>query len=579
MTQLALTDEQCKKAVAALRQHKKIRTAAMKMQMAESTLKNRINTAVLRGMCERPVLKTLSETDLIAVVNAMARHGKQVLAAAELNMQVSTFRSRLLEAKRRGVVSTEQAEAVNTVLPENTIYVITSAQNATAIHRPFWRSLQHYCRHRKAQLVVIPIRYRNPTSRWTKNQENDEWWAPDLVPHLFAGRVDLNDNLKLLADIKVQPTASNPISSFGSISGVSSGIIGHPKLALTTVATHPNKLPKIMCTTGSVTVKNYTDTRSGKSGEFHHSFAALVVEIQSPGTFHLRQLNAVRDGSFIDLDKLYTKHGVKRAPPAAGLVMGDTHVLFADPAVVKATFGSGGIVEVLRPKHLVWHDLLDFYSGTHHHRGNPFVQIAKHRAGINSVRREIEATIAFMAKHTPIGTRNVLVPSNHHEHLDRWLRETDWRGDPANAQFYLETALELVRSAKMTAQKSEYLDPFHCWARRLLPPDTLKRTMLLSRNQGFSIRGIECGFHGDLGVGGSRGSIQQYRRAGAKSVIGHSHAPGINEGCYQTGTNSFLELEYNSGLSGWLQSDCVIYANGKRSLINIIKGEWRLPVT
>jgi hypothetical protein len=37
-----------------------------------------------------------------------------------------------------------------------------------------------------------------------------------------------------------------------------------------------------------------------------------------------------------------------------------------------------------------------------------------------------------------------------------------------------------------------------------------------------------------------------------------------------------LKAEYTSGPSGWLNTHCVIYPNGKRSLLNIIKGKWRI---
>jgi hypothetical protein len=83
--------------------------------------------------------------------------------------------------------------------------------------------------------------------------------------------------------------------------------------------------------------------------------------------------------------------------------------------------------------------------------------------------------------------------------------------------------------------------------------------------------------HGDKGPNGARGSLKNLRGVGVKSIIGHSHSPGISEGCYQVGTSSCLRLDYNAGPSGWLNTHCVLYANGKRSLINIIGNEgWRL---
>ena len=49
--------------------------------------------------------------------------------------------------------------------------------------------------------------------------------------------------------------------------------------------------------------------------------------------------------------------------------------------------------------------------------------------------------------------------------------------------------------------------------------------------------------HGDKGPNGARGSIRNLRRIGIRSVIGHTHSPGIDEGCYQVGTSTRLRLE------------------------------------
>jgi predicted RNA-binding Zn-ribbon protein involved in translation (DUF1610 family) len=51
-------------------------------------------------------------------------------------------------------------------------FVITAAQNATPVHGHFLEALKRYCEHNGAELVVIPLRYKNPTSRWTSSQVN-----------------------------------------------------------------------------------------------------------------------------------------------------------------------------------------------------------------------------------------------------------------------------------------------------------------------------------------------------------------------------------------------------------------------
>jgi hypothetical protein len=78
-----------------------------------------------------------------------------------------------------------------------------------------------------------------------------------------------------------------------------------------------------------------------------------------------------------------------------------------------------------------------------------------------------------------------------------------------------------------------------------------------------------------LGTNGSRGSINQYAKIGAKTVIGHSHSPGIRHGAFQTGTSSTLRMDYTRGPSSWAHCHCVIYPNGKRQLIFVIDGYWR----
>lgn len=524
--------------------------------------------------------KPLTDAQCVEAVTALKIYGNNVAASRSLNLPTSTFKSRIIEARRRNCQPNTEglsAAEIPVSLPPSAVYVVTCAQNATPINRRFFKSLLAYCKRRKAQLVIIPLRYKNPTSDWTAAQENAETWDAALQPYLFAGRADINDNLRVLGDIKIQPTAVRPLSGFESLSGPSSAILGHPKLSLTTVATPHNRLPKILATTGAVTRKNYTDTRTGKTGEFHHTFGALVVEVKDRRTFHLRQLNATRDGSFIDLEWHATPKGVKRALPAAGLVMGDRHELFADSQVTEATFGKNGIIARLKPKYLIWHDLLDFYSANHHHRNNPFIRLAKRKAGIDDVEQEVKKTCDFLTKNTPAWAENVIAASNHDEALGRWLRETDWRDDPQNAEFYLETALALARSARITPNQSEYDNPFHHWLKKLLPARILSRTHMLERNDSFVIKNIEVGAHGDFGANGSRGSLSVFRRSGRKSIIGHSHVPGIDEGAYQVGTSSALKLEYNRGLSAWLHCHCIIYANGKRSLLMVIDGNWRLP--
>lgn len=455
-------------------------------------------------------------------------------------------------------------------------YVITSAQNATPVFEAGWKTLLNYVKVNGAKLLVIPYRYKNPTSIWSAAAKSDDWWSTDVLPYIIGERTFINKHLILLGDIMTQPTADRPLAGFETITAGQSGIIGHPKLELMTVATPQQKLPKLLTTTGSITKKNYISSRAGKKGEHHHTFGACVVEVCGD-RFYLRQINMKSDGSFCDLLSEYRGDEVKKYDRVPALVMGDTHVEVVDPDVVAATFtGADSMVKQLRPEVLVWHDLHDGTAKNHHERGRAFHDYVKHRAGKDNVREEIERTFAFVDAHTPADTKNVIVPSNHHDFVKEWVENTDPRRDPENVEFWTETFLAVIRSEATTFTPSGVAvqDPFAYWGSKLLA--SAARTTFLRRDQALQIKGIEVGYHGDKGPGGARGTRANFRNIGVKSIIGHAHSPGIMDGAYQVGTSSRLDLTYAAGSpSGWLHTHCIVLPNGKRQLLNIIEGRWR----
>lgn len=463
-------------------------------------------------------------------------------------------------------------------LPNVEVYVFTSAQSCTMANVNFLASLKVYCRRHAGHLAIATIRYKNPTSL-SESSGADEWWDEPIKPYLTDLRANIGGSLMFLADIKTQPTAEDPLSGFEGISGDRSCIIGHPKVAFKTIAAPSRSRPKILVTTGSITLPNYSDTKAGKKGEFHHCHSAIVVEVKGK-TFHLRHLHAVKDGSFIDLDTEYTPTGYRKAPPAEALVMGDTHAMFVDKKVLAAaTAGKNSMVHRLKPKVIVWHDLLDFYSANHHHRNKPFLAVAKYRSGANLVGEEIKQSFGLVKD---VALRfpkviHVFPESNHNEALSRWLSEADWREDPANAQTYLELALLMVKSAKIGPNGSEYANPFvHCGLDIL---GNSPRFKFLSSRTPCIIKGIDVGQHGHLGANGAKGSIKGFAKLGIKTITGHGHTPGIEGGAYRVGTNSKDQMEYTYGPSSWLHTNAVIYGNGKRVLTTIIHGEctfrWR----
>lgn len=401
-------------------------------------------------------------------------------------------------------------------LPRGNKFIFTCAQNATPAHDGFLKSLKLMSRVRGAKIVIVPMRYKNPTSSFPEYP--NEYWVKAVQPFLHNQRMQVNKHLIALGDAKVVATAVRPLTGFEAVTGGCSGIVGHPKIQMMSVATPQNALPKMMMTTGACTVKNYTDTKAGKRGEFDHSIGALYIEVKGD-QFNIRQLNAEKDGSFIDLNDYFTPRGLRKAPRCEALVMGDIHADFVNKGVVKATFkGKNSIVGMLKPKLIAFHDLIDFYSRNHHHKGNPFTNIAKGLAGRDSIIKELERAAAFIEHNVPKGTNRLIVPSNHNDALTRWIFEGDWKTDPANAELYLETALHMVRGMSIGKNGLNLDDPFGWWMSRLLDGED---NIILKRDAHYSIKGIELGMHGDLGPNGSRGSLVPLSKIGVKTIVGH----------------------------------------------------------
>lgn len=477
--------------------------------------------------------------------------------AAEVGMHPDAISHRIKRMRRAGKLDGFEAR-----------YIVTNALNNTPVHRGFWRALQVYAEAICAEIIVIPTRYLNVSL--FRAGEQSVWYPAEVVKHLCDERRVLNQNLVIMGDVPVQPTAVNPLSGFESLTGDQSGIFGHPQVALRSVPTPGLKLPKLLMTTGSVSLPSYSDTKAGKKGAHHHTLGALVVEIKGR-LFFTRHITADEKGAFHDLDAKVTPKGITRGHRVAGLVYGDLHEWNADPDVVRATWGEpGALAEVLRPEVHVIHDALDFYSRNHHHGRDPIERHIKHHLGRGSVRAELESLVDFHNRHLLDGARVAYVDSNHNRALDRWLNEVTPDSDPENAIIYHELRLAQLRAA----QEGRRINPLEHYMRpRILNPEACA---WLSGNQPYQVAGIDISHHGHIGANGARGSLAQFTQMGGPMTVAHSHSPGINKQAHQVGTSTRLDMGYNVGPSSWLHTHGVIYPDGSRSLVHVINGQWRL---
>jgi len=438
-------------------------------------------------------------------------------------------------------------------------FIITWAQNNTPVHENFLRNIEAYAEFINADIHVIAGRYKNPTSVWTNSQTMEEKWHSSVIKYLDANRHDIHKRVSIMSDVKIQPTAVNPMTGLEGMSGINSCVFGSPKMQLEMIPVLEGQEPKMMVTTGACTMKNYTDSKSGKKGEFHHTLGFVIVEIKDSDSFFMRQVTATDDGSFTDLYYRVQEREVARVEKVAALVWGDLHYGNHDPIVMERTLD---FMKKVNPDHVILHDVFDGTSISHHEEKDPFLQYQKEIDGTNSLKKEIDDLLDGLEAFSEYKT--VIVRSNHDDFVDRWLKNTDWRKTltPKNSLEYMQFS-----AALLSGEAQQGVIP---WVIKKEYPEFIT----LGRSDSYIVKGWELGQHGDIGSGGSRGSLQQFRKLNTTIVVGHYHSPGRKDGALSVGTSTKLRVGYNIGPSSWLQSHVVIHEDGKAQHLHFINGEY-----
>jgi hypothetical protein len=438
-------------------------------------------------------------------------------------------------------------------------YVITSATDGFPTNKRFLKVLENYCAVNGSKLVILPV---NNNAKF-----NDGNYDDDVKKYLTADNIHVGTEIVILGTAKLGTNLENPLRSLDAFSKGKTVVFGHPQVQLKTLPRKSEMYPPIMTTTGSVSIPKYTENKTAQKANFNHSYSALFI---SKNGQHLRHLNFDGEG-FYDIGKYYTEESVSDENKISAIVTGDEHVMFYNKGVFEATYGSGGIVETLKPDYIVRHDVLDCYSISHHHHNNVFIKYGKRLANIDSIQEELNVTLDFIENTTPPSSQSVIVPSNHNSHLLRWLNECNPKHDMVNAKIYHQLMYLMLDNLKVDDNVPVYPDPFALYGKLKKTSDNVR---FLSTDDNFIVEGIDLNNHGDLGINGTRGSRIQYNQLPLKTIIGHSHSPGIEKGSYQVGTSSDLRLDYNKGLSTWHHCHCLVYPNGKRQLIFIVDGKW-----
>jgi len=427
-------------------------------------------------------------------------------------------------------------------------YIITSAQNNSKLNTELWDNILAYSKFLKAEIHVILNRYKNPT--FTSNSD-DEWWDKNIIPYADAKRHFIHKNLELLSDIKIQPTAATPLTGMEAISASASCVFGHPKVQFKVIPALEGYNPKMMFTSGTVTKPNYTDSKAGKMGEFHHTYGFVIVEIKDAETFFIRQVTALKNGDFNDLVYSVKGRSVTKINKIAYFNVGDKHIGSHCPVVEKK---QEELLNYFKPKHTIIHDIFNGTSVNHYNEKDPIKKYTLQLTGDNLIKKEIDNMYDWVSKWLKYNL--VIISSNHNDWIDRYIKSMDWKKDVPNAVEYMRLT-QILLSGKAKKGLISYL----------LDDKFGKDIRTIGRDDKFNVCGIELSQHGDVGANGSRGSLSSFRKLSTKIDVMHSHTPSRLDGVMYGGTSSILRQDYIIGASNHLPADIICHLDGKRQHI------------
>lgn len=517
-------------------------------------------------------------------LDAFNRHGGNVSAAArEVGVTRATLRGHVRAAgwAAKPLVAGQVARTEAEVLPlpppgRVRRFLLTSAQNNTRVNEQVWRSLNALAKHYEAAIMVGTYSYNTnaygklAVKRGKKQEFQAELWYDErLKEHIVDSRVELGNGLVWCGEMNILPTAEDPLSGLETYSHRLSAVFPHAKVAMRSIATMRGEGTKLNYTTGTVTVHNYIQKKAGLKAEHHHSYGALLVEVNDQGNWWCRQVLADDKGRMQDLDVVADGDKIKEGQPVEAIGWGDLHATIAQQDVLQASWD---MLDRLRPKAQFLHDVMEGVSVNHHELKNPHARFKAFVRGYSELESELQETMAKVTMYERPWCFTVVVDSNHDSPwINRWLQEYDYRKDPRNAILFLKTQLKVYEAIAQEDSR------FHTLEYLMRECGLSQKVKFLREDESFTVCGkkIECGMHGHLGPDGARGTPGNLNKVGRRANTAHTHSAGIYNGLYVGGTSSKLSWDYTKGPSSWTHSHVVTYPNGMRAIVTVWDGRWR----
>jgi hypothetical protein len=418
--------------------------------------------------------------------------------------------------------------------------IVTSYLLGTKVDSVIWESLLVHINRTEANLVIIPHRYRNPTTlveslRQTE-AEADVYIDPRVVPFLSWERFSVYGHT-VFSDVRLP---LNSIHCLGQAKTfvTQDSIFGHPIQAMSTVPKlQATGLPPTAWTTGTISQIDPADNITAKRAEFHYKYGWIVVEPAGSS----RNIHICKDGSFTDLGQTIVnrKLGELRQPIA---VFGDLH--FGQHSSI-ATDWAWGLANDCGVSDVVLHDFFDAATVNPHAS-----RYERSKIFGGELLYEVTEAQRYLEEQADRFAVDIhLVPSNHNDMLSRYFltsRVSDLtEGDAEVLAIWLQAGRDVEK---------------------MLWPRTDFKQMST---------GITLDQHGHKGINGSKGGLVGFFNTGARLVFGHTHTPGMVGAVSNVGTLSKKNLGYNAGgCSSWKPSITLIDCFDKRQELVFFANGW-----
>jgi len=435
-------------------------------------------------------------------------------------------------------------------------YLITAAEYGARPNHKQLDTYEQYAKENKAEIIVIPIE-----GQWRGQSLHERFKNYNLVnDYTLCKELEIKD-------FGIKSQNINPLTGLRRFSSVNkSMIVASPKQHLEFVANSASYDPKAIMSTGVCTLPNYKEQhRIGKIGKEDHKQGAILVDLEDNGYFHFRQIENNSNGTFTSLGRRYNPKGKSKFVGSDTLVVGDLHTYQMDMDAYNTTLD---MIQYLKPKNIVLHDVFDGTSITHHDIGKLITRGRKSGIGATSLRDElVDLGNTLNQLYNVSDDANIyIVKSNHDETLNKYLENVRFVGDSQNLELSIRLATGMLDGR----------DPLQ-YGLNLVDSGLPSKIKFLQRDSELKRYGWHLSSHGDKGSSGTRGSIVNFEYTLGKAIVGHFHQPKIRKDIRSVGTLERMDVDYTKGSTGaWSATNAVIYKGGKSELLNIFEGKYML---